>query len=65
MDAQKLAELRQRRVMTIRELAAKAGVATATVNELERGRRNAHPGTIRKLAAALGVEAEELVKVNS
>ena len=39
------------------------GVAYNTIWRLENGRTGAQPRTIRKLAAALGVDPEELVKV--
>ena len=59
----KLRELRQRRVLTLRELEEVSGVSYNTIWRLENGFTAARPSTIRKLAAALGVEAEELVKL--
>lgn len=58
--ARRLRELRDERMLSIRELARLAGVAYDTIIQLEAGRRRAHPGTIRKLAAALDVEPSEL-----
>ncbi len=63
VDVQKLRELRRRRVLTLRELEEKSGVSYNTIWRIENGYRQAHPSTIRKLAAALGIEAEELVKL--
>ena len=63
INVQKLRELRQLRVLTLRELEARSGVAYNTIWRLENGKTGAQPRTIRKLAAALGVEPEELVKV--
>ncbi len=60
---EKLRELRRRRVLTMEELSKKAGVGRNTIWRLEHGVMGAQPRTIRKLAAALGVEPEELVKV--
>ena len=60
---QKLRELRRRRVLTLRELEKESGVSYNTIWRIENGHREARPSTIRKLAAALGVEAEELVKI--
>lgn len=57
----KLKELRRRRVLTLEELAEKADVGRNTIWRLENGVMGAQPRTIRKLAKALGVEAEELV----
>jgi transcriptional regulator with XRE-family HTH domain len=62
VDMEKLRELRRRRVLTLEELAEKADVGRNTVWRLEHGVMGAQPRTIRKLAKALGVEAEELVK---
>lgn len=55
-------ELRQTKGLTQRELAALAGVSTGTVYRLETGRRGAYPVTVRKLASALGVAPEALVR---
>ena len=63
VDVQKLRELRRRRVLTLRELEEKSGVSYNTIWRIENGYREARPSTIRKLAAALGIEAEELVKI--
>ena len=61
----KLRELRRRRVLTLEELAEKAGVGRNTVWRLEHGLMGAQPRTIRKLAKALDVAPEELVKAGA
>ena len=61
VNVAKLRELRRRRVLTLEELAEKAGVGRNTVWRLEHGVMGAQPRTVRKLARALGVEPEELV----
>ena len=54
-------ELREERVMSLRELSAVAGVSKDTIWRLESGTStNAHPSTIRKLAKAFGVAPSEL-----
>jgi transcriptional regulator with XRE-family HTH domain len=63
VNVAKLRELRQRRVLTLRELEEVSGVSYNTIWRLENGFTEARPSTIRRLAAALGVEPEELVKV--
>jgi transcriptional regulator with XRE-family HTH domain len=63
VNVQRLRALRQQRVLTLRELEQKSGVAYNTIWHLENGKRDAQPRTLRKLAEALGVEPEELVKV--
>ena len=62
VDVAKLRELRRRRVLTLQELAEKAGVGRNTIWRLEHGVMGAQPRTIRKLAKALGIEPEELVR---
>jgi transcriptional regulator with XRE-family HTH domain len=65
VDMARLRELRRRRVLTLEELAVKAGVGRNTIWRLEHGVMGAQPRTIRKLAKALEVEPEELVKTES
>jgi len=62
VDMARLRELRRRRVLSLEELAEKAGVGRNTIWRLEHGVMGAQPRTIRKLARALNVEPEELVK---
>jgi transcriptional regulator with XRE-family HTH domain len=56
---ERLAELRERRALTLRELAAMSGVAADTINQIELGHRKPRPSTLRKLARALEVDVEE------
>ena len=56
-----LRELRRSRGLSQKELGELAGVASGTVYRLENGLRGAYPGTVRKLAVALGVTPEDLV----
>jgi transcriptional regulator with XRE-family HTH domain len=65
VNVAKLRELRRRRVLTLEELAEKAGVGRNTIWRLEHGVMGAQPRTIRKLAKALDVEPEELVKTEA
>ncbi|HET8629945.1 MAG TPA: helix-turn-helix transcriptional regulator [Thermomicrobiales bacterium] len=51
---------RERRALSQRELAAAAGVAQNTIWRTEQGQVAAHPATLRKLAAALGVRVDQL-----
>ncbi len=55
-----LGQLRRERLLTIRGLAARAGVAPRTVLQAEHGTRRPQPGTIMKLAAALGVDPAQV-----
>lgn len=57
-----LARIRERRMWTQAKLAQEAGVSPTTVSGIEGGRiSRPHFGTLRKLARALGVPAEELL----
>jgi DNA-binding XRE family transcriptional regulator len=56
----KVRELREKRVLTQAELAHKAGVRAATVADIEGGKHQPRPSTIRKIAAALDVKPQDL-----
>jgi transcriptional regulator with XRE-family HTH domain len=60
VDGMNLRELREDRTLSARELADIAGVHYNTILRLENNRGGAQPRTLRKLAAALGVEPKEL-----
>ncbi len=63
VNRNKLRAFRAQQVMTLGELSNESGVALNTIWRLESGySKSARPSTIRKLAAALGVEPSELVK---
>jgi transcriptional regulator with XRE-family HTH domain len=57
--AERLAELRERRALTLRELSDMSGVAADTINQIELGHRKARPSTLRKLARALEIDVQE------
>jgi transcriptional regulator with XRE-family HTH domain len=58
----RLRDLRKRALLTQRELANKSGVGVTTIIRIERNQVEPHGRTIRKLAEALEVAPEELVK---
>jgi transcriptional regulator with XRE-family HTH domain len=58
----RLAELRERRALTLRELSELSGVAADTINQIELGHRKPRPSTLRKLAKALEVDVEEFYR---
>jgi transcriptional regulator with XRE-family HTH domain len=60
-DVPQLKLVREDHGWSQRDLAARSGVAPNTISQLERGERKAMPSTVRKLAAALGVEAPVLL----
>ena len=52
---------RQKRVLSMAELAARSGVGKDTIVKLEKpDHPPARPSTVRKLAAALGIEPADL-----
>jgi transcriptional regulator with XRE-family HTH domain len=61
---EQLKRLREERGLSQVKLAARADLNPATVNQIERGARNASPGTLRKLADALGVSLVNLIEGN-
>jgi transcriptional regulator with XRE-family HTH domain len=62
IDGERLRHIRKKRLLTQVELSKMTGVAQDSISSLETGKREAHPGTIRKLAEALGVEPTELIE---
>ena len=57
-----LRRLRRARALTQEELSRISGVSRDTISALEAGKREAQPRTIRRLADALRVEPQELMK---
>lgn len=57
----RLKEWRERRLLTQAELAHGVGMTVGTINRIERGVHEPRFSTIRKLAAALDVAAEDLI----
>jgi transcriptional regulator with XRE-family HTH domain len=55
---------RMRRAMTIRDLVEKSKVSSQTIVNIEKYARMPQPAVIKKLAAALDVQIEELVQEN-
>ena len=62
VDGSRLRQLRRERALSQRDLSRITGVAHDSISQLETGKREAQPKTIRKLAEALGVEPSELIK---
>jgi transcriptional regulator with XRE-family HTH domain len=58
----RLRQLRRERALSQRDLSGITGIAYDSISQLETGKRDAQPRTIRKLAEALGVAPRELMK---
>jgi transcriptional regulator with XRE-family HTH domain len=61
VNTEGLRRLRRERALSQRALARAAGVGLDAVNRIEKGRRDALPSTLRKLAEALEVEPRKLM----
>jgi transcriptional regulator with XRE-family HTH domain len=61
VDGDRLRELRETAMLSQSELAKMAGTTQAAISGFKRGERKAQPRTVRRLAAALGVEPRELL----
>jgi transcriptional regulator with XRE-family HTH domain len=59
---ERLRDLRKRALMSQRELAKRSGVGVTTIVRIERNQVEPQGATIRKLAEALEVEPQELVR---
>ena len=57
----RLREVRERKALSQQELATKAGLSRGTVNRIEAGAEEPYPATVRKLAAALDVQPDDLM----
>lgn len=57
-------ELRQKRGETLKTFAPKAGVSWGTLGVIERGEANPTWGTVKAIAAALGVSVSTLAKAS-
>jgi len=57
----RLREVREAQLLTQQELAEKSEVGVATIIRIENDQVAPHFGTLRKLAAALGVEPTDLI----
>ena len=57
-----LRDLRAERLLSIRELARLADVAPSTIYLTESGRTAPRPSVMRRIAAALGVDAHEVAE---
>jgi transcriptional regulator with XRE-family HTH domain len=60
-----LKSLRQRRALSLTDLAELSKVGRVTINRIENGKQIPQPRTVRALAKALQVEVEELTSVQS
>lgn len=60
MELAGLRATRLRRLMTQEDLAVVTGMTKASISRLETGATKARVSTVRRLTAALGVEADEL-----
>ena len=58
---ERLRQLRERRALSQAELAERAGITRTALSRIESCAVDPHAATVRRLAAALGVEPEALM----
>lgn len=64
IDSQALTVIRERRGLSLKELADAVGSSRGYLHDLEHGRRGGSPGKIKKLAEALGVPTAALIDLD-
>src|SRR5215212_101066 len=62
MVGERLAELREQKALTLRDLEEASGVGADAISKIENGHRKPRPSTLRKLARALEVEVADFFK---
>jgi len=62
VDGSRMRELRLAKMLTQQELATQSDTTESTVNRLENSLQRARISTVRKLAGALGVEPQALLR---
>ncbi len=62
IDGDRLRRLRRGKMLSLRELGERSGVAFDNINKFENERRYAQPRTVRRLAEALDIDPAELMK---
>jgi transcriptional regulator with XRE-family HTH domain len=65
VNGRKLREWRERRLLTLRELAARSGVQFHTIHAIETGKQEPRVSTLRKLIEALGIPVEEVLALDA
>ena len=60
INGERLRQIRLEQALSQRDLSRMTGVAHDSISQLETGKREAQPKTIRKLAEALEVEPKSL-----
>lgn len=61
VNGERLRRTRHRKLLSLRELQEKTGVAANTISRLENGQAGAHGNTIRRLAEGLEVTVETIL----
>ena len=62
MDGAKFRKLRREQALSQQDVERIAGIAQATLSDLEQGKRGARASTLRRLAEVLEVAPKELMK---
>ena len=62
VDGEMLRWWRKKRLLTLRSLSERSGVAYATIHAIETGKQEPRPSTVLRLARALDVEPDALME---
>lgn len=62
MTSTNIRALRKAKGMTLASLSEKVGVSIAYLSDIEKGNRHGSPGTISRIADALGVAVSDLAE---
>jgi len=60
MMMERVKQLRIRKALSLSDLSQMTHLSRVTINRIENGKQKPMPRTLRRLAAALGVQVEEL-----
>ena len=62
VDGERVRWWRKKRLLTLRSLSERSGVAYATIHAIETGKQDPRPSTIVRLAEALEVDPDALME---
>lgn len=58
-------ELREQQALSLDDMAERTGLSRVTINRVENGKQKPRPGTIRRIAKALGIDVQYITSKQS